>query len=119
MEPVRLVVATALGLALLLAVTTVRATSYWSDDYTMFSHANKIAPQNVTARNNLSVEWMNRGRFDDAAKTFELALRDHPDDWLSTYNLGRLRYLKKDYPEAERLSRRAIQFKCRPRPIPI
>jgi Flp pilus assembly protein TadD len=99
-----------LTLAVLLAFATVRATRFWSDDYTLFTHSNQIAPQNVTARNNLSLEWLKRGQMDKADAMLQQTLREHPEDWLTTYNFSRVQYLKGQYPEAEKLSRRAIEL---------
>jgi tetratricopeptide (TPR) repeat protein len=108
-QPLRLVTA-ALALALLLALATVRATSFWANDYTLFTRGNQIAPQNVTARNNLSLEWLKAGQIEQAQTMLERTMREHPDDWLTTYNVSRVQYMKKEYPEAEISSRRAIQL---------
>jgi tetratricopeptide (TPR) repeat protein len=108
-QPVRLVTA-ALTLALLLALGTVRATSFWANDSTLFTRGNQIAPQNVTARNNLSLEWLKVGQIEQAQTMLERTRREHPEDWLTTYNVSRVQYMKKEYPEAEISSRRAIQL---------
>jgi Tfp pilus assembly protein PilF len=108
-QPLRLLTA-GLALALLLALATVRATSFWANDYTLFTRGNQIAPQNVTARNNLSLEWLKAGQIEEAQTMLERTMREHPDDWLTTYNVSRVQYMKKEYPEAEISSRRAIQL---------
>jgi hypothetical protein len=108
-KPVRLLTAS-LGLALLLALGTVRATSFWANDYALFTRGNQIAPRNVTARNNLSLEWLKAGQIEQAQTMLERTMREHPDDWLTTYNVSRVQYMKKEYPEAEISSRRAIQL---------
>jgi hypothetical protein len=41
--------------AVVLALRTVRATSFWTNDYTLFTRAHEIAPQNSAAQDNLSV----------------------------------------------------------------
>jgi Tfp pilus assembly protein PilF len=106
-QPVRLVTA-ALALALLLALGTVRATSFWANDSTLFTRGNQIAPQNVTARINLSLEWLKVGQIEQAQTMLERTMREHPEDWLTTYNVSRVQYMKKEYQEAEISSRRAI-----------
>ena len=108
-QPLRLLTA-GMALALLLALATVRATSFWANDYTLFTRGNQIAPQNVTARNNLSLEWLKAGQIEEAQTMLERTMREHPDDWLTTYNVSRVQYMKKEYPEAEISSRRAIQL---------
>jgi len=108
-QPLRLVTA-GLALALFLALSTVRATSFWANDYTLFTRGNQIAPQNVTARNNLSLEWLKAGQIEEAQTMLERTMREHPDDWLTTYNVSRVQYMKKEYPEAEISPRRAIQL---------
>lgn len=108
-QPVRLLTA-GLALALLLALATVRATSFWANDSTLFTRGNQIAPQNVTARNNLSLEWLKAGQIEQAQTMLERTMREHPDDWLTTYNVSRVQYLQKEYLEAEISSRRAIQL---------
>jgi hypothetical protein len=40
----------------------------------------------------------------------ERTMREHPEDWLTTYNVSRVQYMKKEYPEAEISSRRAIRL---------
>jgi tetratricopeptide (TPR) repeat protein len=108
-QPVRLLTA-GLALALLLALATVRATSFWANDYTLFTRGNQIAPENVTARNNLSLEWLKAGQIEQAQTMLERTMREHPNDWLTAYNVSRVQYMKKEYPEAEISSRRAIQL---------
>jgi tetratricopeptide (TPR) repeat protein len=108
-QPLRLLTA-GMALALLLALATVRATSFWANDYALFTRGNQIAPQNVTARNNLSLEWLKAGQIEEAQTMLERTMREHPDDWLTTYNVSRVQYMKKEYPEAEISSRRAIQL---------
>jgi Flp pilus assembly protein TadD len=87
------------GLALLsallivpLAYSTASASSYWFDNYTLFEHASRMAPLNVTAKNNYAVAIASDGQQGDAMAIFQEILREHPNNFLANYNLGRLFY---------------------------
>ena len=106
-QSLRLVV-TALVLAALLGIGTIRATWYWSDDLTFYKHGHEIAPRNSVALNNLSLEWIIRGKFDEAQALLEENLREQPDDWQSHYSLGRVHYSKGRFAKAEEYLRQSI-----------
>ena len=109
-RPFRLL-AVGLALAVALALCAVHATSFWANDCTLLTRAHQIAPKNLTAQNDLGVEWMLRGNIGQAQAMLERVRQEHPDDWRSAFNLGRLEYLKHDYPEAEQHLRRAIKLR--------
>ena len=90
-----------------LAVLTAHEASFWVNDFTMFGRAHTLAPQNPVARNDYGVELAARG-YDDAARAvFQEALRADPKDWGAYFNLGRISYQEKKYPEAEQWLRQA------------
>jgi protein O-mannosyl-transferase len=107
-KPVRMIAA-ALVLAGLLSVVSMHAASFWEDDFSLFSRACQIAPNNVTAQNNLSVQWVLRGETDRGQAMMERVLQEHPDNGTALTNLSRVQYVKKDYAAAESSLRHAIQ----------
>ncbi|MGH9563639.1 MAG: tetratricopeptide repeat protein, partial [Terracidiphilus sp.] len=106
-QPLR-VIALGFGLAILLAVVTMKESYYWQDDYTLFDRAFQIAPHNPGAVNNLSVEWMSRGDLLPAEQALEQGLRENPQDSRFPANLGRAFYQQKQYAKAEEFARHAI-----------
>jgi tetratricopeptide (TPR) repeat protein len=109
-RPFRLV-ASGLALAVVLALCSVHASSFWANDYALMTRAHQIAPKNHTGLNDLGVELLLRGKVDEAQAMFEQAGKEHPGDWAVAFNLGRAEYLKHDYAVAEEHLRRAIQLR--------
>jgi tetratricopeptide (TPR) repeat protein len=109
-RPFRLV-ASGLALAVVLALCSVHASSFWVNDYALMTRAHQIAPKDLTVQNDLGVELLLRGKVDEAQAMFEQAGKEHPRDWAAAFNLGRAEYLKHDYAEAEKHLRRAIQLR--------
>jgi Tfp pilus assembly protein PilF len=99
-----------LGLAGLFSVGSMHAANFWKNDFSLFSRACEIAPKNVTAQNDLSVEWILRGDMDRAQGLMERVLQEHPDDGTALSNLSRVQYMKQDYAAAESSLRHAIQL---------
>jgi len=97
-----------LVLGLTLAALTSHEASFWVDDITMFGRAHTLAPLNPIARNDYGVELAALGRDDDARAVFQEALRADPADWAAYFNLGRISYQEKKYPEAEKWLRQAM-----------
>lgn len=99
-----------LGLALVLSIATIRATSFWSDDFTLFERAHEVAPRNLNAIDNLGVDLIERNEIDRAQALFEAGLREDSSDALFLFNLGRLQYIRKNYPVAEEFTRKSISY---------
>lgn len=95
-------------LAIPLLLCTLRTERYWQNNLTLLTHVHEIAPQNMFVRNDLAVEWLDRGQTDKAKELLEPLVRDHPEDWLGWANLGRADYRSGDYVGAEASLRRAI-----------
>jgi tetratricopeptide (TPR) repeat protein len=106
-QPLRLVV-TALVLAVVLALCTVRATRYWVGDYTLFTRAHEIAPRNFRAQENLGAALILRGEIDQGQAMLEDAFQKWPGEWEVAFNLGRVQYFKKQYAKAEEYTRQAF-----------
>jgi tetratricopeptide (TPR) repeat protein len=101
------VVATGLALTILLASFTGWQVTFWRSDYALFSRAHQIAPQNANVLNNLGLELMSRYDLEAAQKLLETGYQNNPSDFHFPLNLGRLYYMKHDYPKAESLMLRA------------
>lgn len=95
--------AVALGAAvsLVFAALAVKAVSYWTDDYTLFTRAHQIAPLNGTAANNLSAEMIARQELDPAISILLGVYRRDPSDSRIALNLGHAYYKKGDLAKAE------------------
>jgi len=89
--PQRLVLAM-LALVLPLSYSTANASSYWVNDYVLFEHAYRVAPQNATARNNYAVQLALQGAPGTAITMLEDLVHERPDHFLGAYNLGRVLY---------------------------
>lgn len=106
-QPLHTVVA-ALALAVVLAACTTSETSYWRDDFTLFSRAHEIAPLNPEAINNLGVDLIERRQIDPAQALFEAGLLADSRNALFLFNEGRVQYMKGDYPKAEEYTSKSI-----------
>jgi protein O-mannosyl-transferase len=108
-QPVR-VIGAALVLAVVLGLCAVQQSSFWLDDYTLFSRAHQIAPRNATALNNLGGEMLSRRELESGRALLETGYREYPKDSRFVMNLGRLSYSMKQYPKSEAYARQAINL---------
>jgi len=106
-QPLHTVVA-ALAMAVVLATCTTWETSYWRDDFTLFSRAHEIAPGNSDAINNLGVDLIERRQIDQAQALFEAGLVGDSGNSLFLFNEGRVQYIKGNYAKAEEYTTKAI-----------
>jgi tetratricopeptide (TPR) repeat protein len=81
---------------------TANASSYWENDTSLFEHAHHLAPENATARNNYALILARRGDPGGAIMVLQQLVRDRPDYFLGSYNLGRLLYEVKMLGPSER-----------------
>jgi Flp pilus assembly protein TadD len=106
--------ATQLLVALVLAATlgglSVRESQYWANNYTLFHRAYTLAPHNPTGRLDYGAELITRGDFDGARAVFAAALVEDPHDSSIYVNLGRMSYVERDYPQAERSLNKALEI---------
>jgi len=108
-QPLRILGA-ALALAVILGFCANWETSYWQDNYTLYVRGHQIAPQNPTALNNLGGELIVQREIELAQPLLESGYRAFPGDGRIAYNLGRLNYIKKEYPKSEGYARDAIRL---------
>lgn len=101
-------IAAALVLAIVLPICTIRATSFWRDDITLFTRAHQIAPRNLNAIDNLGVDLIDRLQIDRAQELFDAGLQEDSGNALFLFNQGRVQYIKKNYSKAEEYTRKAI-----------
>jgi tetratricopeptide (TPR) repeat protein len=104
------VVGAALALAAVLGSCTVRETSFWRDNYTLYSRGHEIAPLNSTALNNLGAEMIFRQELERAQTLLEAGYQEFPGDNRFVFNLARLSYLKKQYSTSEKYAREAVRL---------
>jgi tetratricopeptide (TPR) repeat protein len=104
------VVGAALALTAVLGACTVRETSYWQDDFTLYSRGHEIAPLNSTALNNLGAVMIFRQEIERAQTLLEAGYQEFPGDNRFVFNLARLNYVKKQYSTSEKYAREAVRL---------
>jgi len=108
-----LVTAAVLLLLAGLGISTAVQSAPWRDNLSLYSHAVQRSPSNLMAWNNLAVQYVERGRLEEAGRIFEAILADRPDFWLANYNYGNLSYRLQRYDRAEQYLHRAIALNPR------
>jgi protein O-mannosyl-transferase len=106
-QPLRLT-AGVLAIASILAVCTVRASSFWRSDEAFFTRAHEIAPANSAAASGLSEEYIDQRQFGQAEALLQSAGENGSGDSRYLLNLGRAQYLQKQYDSAEKNIRHSI-----------
>jgi protein O-mannosyl-transferase len=107
--PRRLVLTTVV-LTGLLAYGTANAASYWRDQYSLFEHAYRVAPNDVFVRVNYAIELGRRGDYEKAFPMLQQVLKEQPNNWLANYNLGRICYEVGLLPMSEMYLERTAQL---------
>jgi Tfp pilus assembly protein PilF len=93
-------VAAAAVLLTVSAVATVQNQMHWRDNYALFTHAIRFAPDNSNALTDYGVELGRRGQFDEALKNLHRALELNPKLWYAHLNLANTYLLLGRYEEA-------------------
>ncbi len=75
-------------LALILLVLSRHRNEVYRNDLALWKDVLKHQPQNARARYNLGVEFMNRGRLDEASREYQEAIRANPNFAQPYLNLG-------------------------------
>ena len=104
---------TAAGLYVLMlvifAVRVVDRNRDWKDGLTLWSKTVSTAPECLRARNNLGVELLNQGRYQEALAQHEKALELNPRLPETMSNLGTVYARLKDYDQAIRWYQMALK----------
>lgn len=108
-QPLRLVGAAA-ALTAVLGFCTVWQSSYWSDNYSMYSRGHQIAPLSSTALNDLAGQLLVQREINLAEPLLQAGHQEFPADGRFVFNLGRLNYIKKQYAESEKYAREAVRL---------
>lgn len=74
-----------------LGVLTFKQTKVWRDDFSLFSHAVSVDPENLTALGNLGSYYRVQKDDEKALKYYEAALAINPNDHIVHYNVAHLR----------------------------
>jgi tetratricopeptide (TPR) repeat protein len=91
----------ALALLAVCAGFTSRAKFYWRDNFTLFEHSARVAPDNSRALTDYAVELGERKRYPEAIANFERALVLNPQLWYAHVDLGYTYYIVGRYLDAE------------------
>ncbi len=87
----RVRIALAMGSLIVIAAltaATVRQTSFWQDEFTLFSHALEVTDDNWLAHNNVGTALLEQGRYGQARQHFAEAVRIAPGFLEAQNNLG-------------------------------
>lgn len=95
---------------LVLSTITWRQAGCWRDDFTLFSHALKVNPENYVAHVNLGGVYGERKNMKEAVRHFEEALRINPSDVNALNNLGQYYYKQGSYDRAVAYYSRSVLF---------
>lgn len=96
---------------LFLATATVRQSSYWRDDVSLWSRAVAVEPDSYLPRSNLSVALMAAGEPLAAVPHLESALILEPRDVEARVNLGSIVAARGDAARAEKLFNEALALR--------
>jgi len=94
---------------LVLAIFTNAQIHQWTDSFTLFNHALKVAPPNVVVEDSLGYAMQMAGRLDEAAAHFERAVQINPTDCMSLLYMGVVRFYQGRVPEAIDYAQAAIR----------
>ena len=101
LRPVKLQVATAGVAAAILLAGTLTQQLNWASDLLLYTRGVSIAPGNSVARNNLGNALLERGQYPDAVAVYQQVLKQDPNFWMATYNLGYVSYRLHKFEDAE------------------
>ena len=99
-----------LAVVILLSYDTVKATSYWANDYRMFEHAYEVGPPSGKARNGYANELATVGDYSKALRIMQELIAEQPNRWESSFNLGHVFYQLGEFSTAEQYLKRAQQL---------
>lgn len=102
--PLRVRALGATAVLLVLAFVAYRNVFYWRSDYDLWDHAVQVTDGNLLAEDNLGIQLLHMGRFDEAMLHFQNADRINPMDPLSHLNIGA------DYQDHGRLPEAIAQY---------
>ena len=81
-----------LPIILALSYSTANASSYWVDEFNLFQHAQRMAPESILARNNYAIQLAHHGYQGAGIAMLQKLVDERPTYFLANYNLGRLLY---------------------------
>ena len=74
-----------------LALMSIVQLAHWKDSASLFTHAMKAQPSDVTGYVNMGSLHQREGRYQDAVQYYTKALTIKPNDYVSWFNLGNCR----------------------------
>ncbi|HYL86685.1 MAG TPA: tetratricopeptide repeat protein [Candidatus Angelobacter sp.] len=99
-----------------LAIRTIVRNFDWKDNPTLWATAVQAAPGSAKAHSNLSVAYINAGKFDLARKEAQEALRIKPDYPGAIESYGLLECWQRNYQEGGRMLEKALRMSTRSNP---
>ena len=99
-----------LAVVTLLSYDTLKATSYWTNDYRLFEHAYQVGPRSTKARNGYANELATAGDYSKAIRIMQGLLTEQSNRWEPNFNLGHVFYQLGEFSTAEQYLKRAQQL---------
>jgi len=100
------------ALSVVLAAGMCFATTWqeqpWANSLFLFTHSAAQQPTSAWAKGYLAAELLRRGDRDDAARTYEEALKLDPHNWRNHCDYGKLLYDEGQYRRADEMFTRAL-----------
>lgn len=82
------------------SIVTIKANSYWKNEFTLWKRAVDISPSSPRSHDNMGLAYMGMGDYDRAISEFEHTLRLNPLYFLAYYNAGVAYQLQKRFDMA-------------------
>jgi tetratricopeptide (TPR) repeat protein len=101
--------------AALLAMVTIKESSFWKDEITLYTRGLQTAPHSVAVKNNLGVALIEQGNCAAAMPLLQQATELDPRDWLAFANMGECATEAQDWIIAEKYYNRAVELN----PMPV
>ena len=92
------------------AVVTFHQSSFWENNFALYSRGVAIAPHNGVAANNLGAVLLGRGEWEKAMALFQNAIENSPNLFLAHYDMGLGYYEAGRYGEAQACFKRAASL---------
>jgi len=111
--PVRIILALAVAVLLILSFLTWKQAGYWRENVILYDHAVRVVPDNYWAYNNLGAALASRGETDAAMTRFAKSLKIMPHYPGANQNMAAALYKQGHHVEALPLLERALKLQPR------
>jgi len=110
-KPLAVYAATLIPVAVIVslyAAATIKRNLVWRNNFVLWSKTVQRSPNSLVARGGLGMAYLSRGKLEDAAAQFEMAIQLNPRDHKAYYNLGLVYHQKGDLTKALEYFKRSV-----------